>query len=138
MPLFGQKKSIKPPTKQEKLALAASTTKFSLTEIQNNMKSNHGYIGRPKESDLAAAYELISELEPRNSITLIGELRVDVDGVGLYFRGRRIDTLTKDSAEKVSPKLKEPVPIQFELSHIVSNDKSRNWPSIVLKQGKSV
>lgn len=139
MPLFGRKEKIKPPTKAEKLSLANSRVKFVRSEIQNHMESSHGsYYGSPKREDLAAAHDLMKLIEPRGSISLIGELRVVGDEVALFFRGRRIDTLSQEAAEKVKAKLTEPAPILFVLSHIVSNDKSRHWPSIVLKQGRTL
>jgi hypothetical protein len=127
------------PTKAERERLSATSVRFAQSDLQGRLESQAGqYVGSPLPSDEKAARDLMKTLRPRTTVRLIGELKPCNDGVGLFFRGRKVDTLTSASAKSALDKIGASAPVIFELTYVKSNDGERTWPSIKIKQGRSI
>lgn len=126
------------PTQKERELLALSSVRFRAQELYGRLESQSGdYLRKPLGEDKKNAARLMQQLKPGESCRLIGDLNPCAEGVGLFFRGLKIDTLEKSAADMALPKIGSGTPVIFELTHVCSRDRERAWPSIVMKPGRT-
>ena len=127
------------PTEKEREILALTNVRFRAQELYGRLQSQSGdYLSKPLGEDKKNAAQLMQQLKPSESRRLIGELKLCAEGVGLFFRGLKIDTLEKSAADMALSKIGAGAPVIFELTHVCSRDGERAWPSIVMKPGRTL
>jgi hypothetical protein len=127
------------PTEKEREILALTSVRFRAQELRGRLQSQSGdYLSKPLGEDKKNAAQLMQRLKPSESRRLIGELKPSAEGVSLFFRGLKIDTLEKSAADMALSKIGVGTPVIFELTHVCSRDGERAWPSIVIKPGRTL
>jgi hypothetical protein len=127
------------PLPEEIAALTQTKVRFRANDLYGRLESQSGeYIHKPLPEDKKSAADLMKHLKKGETRRLIGVLRPLNGGVGLYFRGLKIDTLTDTSAKSAKEKVSSETPVIFDLTHVTSRDGERSWPSIKIRQGRSL
>lgn len=136
---FSNRKLGLSPNADELKGLASETARFKSSDLYGRLQSQGGdYLSTPVPSDRKAAAELMNQIGPGETRKLIGRLESCAEGFGLFFRGKKIDTLEPESAKAFGQKVQSGAWVIFELTHVISRDGKRTWPSLAIKPGRTI
>jgi hypothetical protein len=136
--LFSGKQKLR-PSAEEIQGLVSEVARFKASDLYGRLQSQGGdYLSPPIPSDKKAATDLMSQLLPGESRQLVGRLEPCSEGIGLFYRGKKIDTLLPGSAKAFRERVESGAWVIFELTHVVSRDGERRWPSLTMKPGRKI